>query len=70
VRQRHGNVVVPKAFLEEMKEILRRHGYNPAAAVALAREGMGPHELEHRIRSTTPGGVGSLEFTHRIHKRR
>jgi predicted RNase H-like nuclease (RuvC/YqgF family) len=54
--------------LHEMEEILREHGYDPKDAKKLQAEGMGPHELEHRIKSTTPGEMGSLEYTHRLKK--
>ena len=57
-------------FVAEMSDILSKYGYDPKEASRLAAEGMGPEELEHRIRTTEPGGVGSLEYTHRIHKRR
>jgi len=57
-------------FVHEMSDILSKYGYDPKEAERLAAEGMGPEELEHRIRSTEPGEVGSLEYTHRIHKRR
>jgi hypothetical protein len=52
----------------EMAEILARHGYDPKMAAPLVREGMGAFELEHRILSTRPGEMGSLEYTHNIHK--
>jgi len=51
-----------------MAEILARHGYDPKMAAPLVREGMGAFELEHRILSTRPGEMGSLEYTHNIHK--
>ena len=68
-RKRHGSMDASKVFVEEMREILSKYGYEPSEATRLAEEGMGPHELEHRIRSTESGGVGSLEYTHRIHRR-
>jgi hypothetical protein len=52
----------------EMEQILRKHGYDPKDATKLLEEGMGPHELEHRIRSTKSGQMGSLEYTHRMKK--
>jgi len=53
-----------------MSAILAKHGYNPHDARMLVVEGMGAHELEHRIRSTSPGGMGSLEYTHNLQKLR
>jgi len=64
----HGSYAVPAVFVDRMTEILRKHGYDPKVAWHLAREGMRPEELEHRIRSTKPGAVGSLEYTHGLHK--
>ena len=52
----------------EMIEIMKRHGYSAEDARKLSAEGMGPMELEHILRTTKPGGMGSLEYTHRIHK--
>ena len=52
----------------EMIEIMERHGYSAEDARKLSAEGMGPMELEHILRTTKPGGMGSLEYTHRIHK--
>jgi len=40
--------------LREMQDILKANGYNPTDAMKLQDEGMGPDELEHRIRSTKP----------------
>jgi hypothetical protein len=54
--------------LREMQDILKQHGYNPQDAKKLQAEGMGPSELEHRIKTTRPGGMGSLEYTHRLQK--
>jgi hypothetical protein len=54
--------------LKELEAILRAHGYDPKKAQALLKEGMGPFELAHRIRTTTPGGMGSLEYTHGFKK--
>ena len=56
------------AELKELQDILKEHGYDPKDAKALAKEGMGPTELEHRIKTTKPGGKGSLEYTHNLHK--
>lgn len=50
--------------LREMQDILKSNGYNPADATKLQEEGMGPYELEHRIKTTKPGEMGSLEYTH------
>jgi hypothetical protein len=49
--------------LQEMRQMLRLYGYNPAVAELLQREGMGPHELAYRLRFE-PGEPGSLEYTH------
>ena len=54
--------------LKEMQDILKKHGYNPKDAKGLQKEGMGPMELERRIKSTKPGGMGSLEYTHNLSK--
>lgn len=54
--------------LKEMEDILKKHGYDPKDAKALQAEGMGSHELEHRIKSTKPGGWASLEYTHNLKK--
>jgi hypothetical protein len=56
--------------LKELEAILEAHGYDPKDAKKLNEEGMGPYELEHRIKSTSAGGMGSLEFTHGIHKKK
>ena len=45
---------------EKIQDILKRHGYDPKDAKKLQDEGMGPEELEHRIKTTRPGGMGSL----------
>jgi len=55
--------------LHEMEEILKEHGYNPHDAKKLQDEGMGAFELEHRIKSTKPGAMGSLEYTHGLKKK-
>jgi hypothetical protein len=52
----------------DLAEILAANGYSPKEAKRLAAEGMGPFELEHRIKSTQPGAMGSLEYTHNIFK--
>jgi hypothetical protein len=57
---------VDERFLREMEGILKKHGYNPKDAKKLQAEGMGPEELEHRIKTTKPGGKGSLEYTHNL----
>lgn len=54
--------------LHEMQEILKGHGYDPKDAKKLQDEGMGTFELEHRIKSTHPGQMGSLEYTHGLKK--
>ena len=51
--------------IEEMKDLLERHTFHPLHAHALHREGMGPVELEDRLRHA-PGSVGSLEYTHNL----
>lgn len=56
--------------LSEMEELLEGRGYDPAHAKKLQQEGMGPHELEHILKTTKPGGVGSLEYTHRFGMKR
>jgi hypothetical protein len=55
-----------QVFVEEMTAILKHHGYTSPMLKArkLAAEGMGPEELEHRLRSTRKGAMGSLEYTH------
>ena len=54
--------------LLELKGILRKHGYPTRHALRLYREGMGPEELEGRIRMGAPGAMGTLEYTHNIHR--
>ena len=54
--------------IKEMQDILKKHGYNPKDAKRLQKEGIGPFELERRIKSTKPGGMGSLEYTHNLSK--
>jgi len=54
--------------LGELQAILKKHGYDPKDAAKLAKEGMGPEELEHRIKSTKPGEKGSLEYTHNLNR--
>ena len=51
--------------VEEMKELLERYTFNPLHAYALHREGMGPYELEDRLKHA-PGSIGSLEYTHNL----
>ena len=53
--------------LGEMREMLERRGYDPAHAIDLLEEGMGPYELEGRLEHR-PGEVGSLEYTHEIER--
>ncbi len=55
--------------LAEMRVILARYGFDPAAAAALQAEGMGSHELEDRARHK-PSTVGSLEYTHNLKRSR
>jgi hypothetical protein len=56
--------------LRELEELLAVNGYDPDEARKLQYEGMGPYELEHILKTTRPGGVGSLEYTHRIKRLR
>lgn len=49
--------------LPEMRALLKKHGFDPSDAKRLAAEGMGPYELEDRLRHQA-GSVGSLEYTH------
>ncbi len=53
--------------LREMQELLRKKGYGIEHAKKLQTEGMGPFELEDRLRHK-PGSLGSLEYTHQIVK--
>jgi hypothetical protein len=55
--------------LKEMEGLLSKHGYDPKDAKKLQKEGVGPFELAHRIKTTTPGEVGSLEYTHNLKKK-
>jgi proteasome lid subunit RPN8/RPN11 len=48
--------------LVEMELILSKHGYDPKAARVLQAEGMGPYELEYRIKND------DLERSHRLKK--
>jgi hypothetical protein len=57
----------PREEQREMEQILAAHGYDPKDARALQNEGMGPYELEHRLR-TAPSGWGSLTYTHGLKK--
>lgn len=54
-----------RAELAEMEAMLSRHGYPSRYAANLRSDGMGPLELEHRLR-TPPGNEGSLVYTHDI----
>jgi hypothetical protein len=54
--------------LSEMRDLLEAKGYDPRHAIDLFEEGMGPHELEDRLRHR-PGSVGSLEHSHNIHRK-
>ena len=58
---------VEERELAEMKTLLKDKGYDPGFAHDLLEEGMGPHELEDRLRHA-PGSMGSLEYTHEIHR--
>lgn len=55
--------------LREMEQLLKARGYDPGEAHRLQDEGMGPIELEHILKTTEPGSVGSLEYTHNIQKK-
>lgn len=55
-------------YEREMGQLLWNHGYDPKHAKRLEAEGMGPMELEGRLKHK-PGTVGSLERTHGIQKR-
>jgi hypothetical protein len=55
--------------LEEMRTLLESRGFDPLAADCLADEGMGPFELIERLRCPA-GQIGSLEYTHNIHRMR
>ena len=55
--------------LKEMGDMIYLAGYWRDDAETLQEEGMGPEELRHILQTTTPGGVGSLEYTHRIKRR-
>ncbi len=57
------------AELKEMQDLLKKHGYDSKDAKKLQQDGMGPYELEHRIKTTQPGEMGSLEFTHGLKKK-
>jgi hypothetical protein len=52
----------------EMEQLLVAAGYDPAHAARLRAEGMGPFELEDRLKHK-PGSVGSLPYTHGIEPR-
>jgi hypothetical protein len=52
--------------MDEMRRMLAKRGYHPEDVVKL-REGaipMGPEELSHILRTTEPGGMGSLEYAY------
>lgn len=55
--------------LKEMQDLLKARGYDPKDAKKLQDDGMGPYELEHRLKTTKPGEMGSLEFTHNLKKK-
>jgi len=55
--------------IDEMRKTLRDRGYDPKHAIRLYNEGMRGIELEHRLTTTSPGSVGSLEYTHGIYKK-
>ncbi len=55
--------------LKEMQDLLKARGYDPKDAKKLQNDGMGPYELEHRLKTTKPGEMGSLEFTHNLKKK-
>lgn len=57
---------VTKQDLHEMQGLLRHHGYDPNDAKKLQEEGMGSTELEHILKTTRPGEMGSLEYTRNI----
>ena len=48
---------------QELQQLLSSHGYNPADALILQAEGMGPMELEERLKEK-----GGLERTHALVK--
>lgn len=56
--------------LKEMQDLLKARGYDPKDAKKLQDDGMGPYELEHRLKTTKPGEMGSLEFTHNLKKKK
>jgi len=71
MNQEHGDnfkAAASSSELREMQELLQKHGYNPKDAQKLQKEGMGTYELEHRLKTTKPGGMGSLEYTHGLKK--
>jgi hypothetical protein len=55
--------------LKEMQDLLKKNGYDPKDAKKLQNDGMGLYELEHRIKTTKPGEMGSLEYTHDLKKK-
>ena len=54
--------------LDEMQGMLRKAGFDPGHARRLADEGMGPYELEGRL--AIPSGVGSLQHSHGLERKR
>lgn len=55
--------------IAEMARLLDTAGYDPVHAERLSAEGMGPFELEDRLKHA-PGTVGSLPYTHGIEPRK
>jgi hypothetical protein len=55
---------VTRQGLHELQTLLRQHGYDPDDAKKLQEEGMGETELAHILKTTRPGEMGSLEYTH------
>ena len=53
---------------EEMRELLHARGFDKRDAERLQDEGMGPIELNGRLRQA-PGSVGSLEYTHNLKRK-
>jgi hypothetical protein len=54
--------------MPEMESLLKKHGYDPKDAKRLQAEEMGPEELAHILKTTKPGAMGSLEYTHNLKK--
>lgn len=59
---------VERHELQEMAALLKRHGYDPDDAERLHDEEMGSSELEHILKTTRPGEMGSLEYTRGLRK--